>query len=66
VSCAGPETNGREEIYVTKTIGATSNWCKSAALLSRRAWHFVNVPQTQFRKLQPSELGGVQLAFVSI
>jgi hypothetical protein len=30
-------------------------WCENATLLTNSAWHRLNVPQKDFRKLQPAE-----------
>jgi type III restriction enzyme len=57
------ETKGREDIDVAHKDRAALIWCESATLLTGTAWRYVKVPQTEFTKLQPAELGEVRLAF---
>ncbi len=57
------ETKGREDIDVAHKDRAALIWCESATLLTDTPWHYIKVPQTEFNKLQPSELDEVRLAF---
>ena len=57
------ETKGREDIDVAHKDRAALIWCESATLLTGTAWRYVKVPQTEFSKLQASELTDTRLAF---
>ena len=57
------ETKGREDIDVAHKDRAALIWCESATLLTGTAWRYVKVPQTEFSKLQASELTDIRLAF---
>lgn len=57
------ETKGREDVDVAHKDRAALIWCESATLLTDTAWNYIKVPQTEFAKLQPTDLAEVQLAF---
>jgi type III restriction enzyme len=57
------ETKGWEDIDVAHKDRAALIWCERATLLTGVAWQYSKVPQTEFSKLQPTELGEVRLAF---
>jgi type III restriction enzyme len=49
------ETKGREDIDVAHKDRAARIWCENATLLTRTAWEYLKVPQTEVDKLQPTE-----------
>jgi hypothetical protein len=57
------ETKGLEDIHVAHKDRAAKIWCKNATLLTDVAWSYVKVPQTEFGKLQASDIADVVLAF---
>ncbi|MDP8930725.1 MAG: DEAD/DEAH box helicase family protein [Actinomycetota bacterium] len=56
------ETKGREDIDVAHKDRAAQIWCENATLLTGVDWGYIKVPQTEFGKLQPTELAEVKLA----
>jgi type III restriction enzyme len=50
------ETKGREDIDVSHKDRAAQIWCENATLLTGTSWQYVKVQQTEYKKLQPSEL----------
>jgi type III restriction enzyme len=57
------ETKGREDIDVAHKDRAASTWCENATLLTGIAWRYIKVPQGDFGRLQPAELGDLSLIF---
>jgi type III restriction enzyme len=58
------ETKGLETGEVAKKDTAAALWCENATGLTETKWEYVNVPQKEFERLQPtrlSDLGVFQL-----
>jgi type III restriction enzyme len=56
------ETKGREDIDVAFKDRAATIWCENATLLSDTEWRYLKVPQSEYTKLQVTELADVYLA----
>jgi len=57
------ETKGQENIDVAHKDRAAMIWCENATLLTGVTWLYLKVPQVEFGKLQPRDLGDAALAF---
>src|SRR5262249_26582283 len=57
------ETKGREDIDVAHKDRAAAIWCENATLLTGTPWHYIKVPQREWRNLQPVDLADVRVAF---
>lgn len=57
------ETKGREDIDVQHKDRAAKIWCENATMLTETPWVYIKVPQTEYVKLQPSEILELRLVF---
>jgi type III restriction enzyme len=57
------ETKGREDIDVAHKDRAAGIWCENATLLTDVPWTYMKVLQTEFAKLQASDLSDIVLIF---
>jgi len=58
------ETKGQESVEVRFKDRAATLWCENASQLTGQAWHYVKVPQAEYKKLQPVDFSDL-LVFVS-
>lgn len=49
------ETKGREDPDVKHKDRAAEIWCEYASDLTQTTWHYLKIPQREFRKLKPDE-----------
>jgi len=57
------ETKGREDLDVAHKDRAAGIWCENATLLTDVPWLYLKVLQTEFTKLQATDLADLQLVF---
>lgn len=57
------ETKGREDLDVAHKDRAARIWCENATLLTGVAWDYLKVLQTDFGKLQATDLEDLKLVF---